>query len=103
MKCFSKLCHLFVMLCYIYCSLATAYAETMRGQLSKNAVHLNSHKDAFCVLASFRVLSSKEALLDWSPREHKSVLLRNSHSVILLWCPAGVPSLANRLGLLCLM
>ncbi len=44
------------------------------GQLSKNALHLNSHKDTFCVLASFRVRSSKEALQDWSPREHKSVL-----------------------------
>ncbi len=43
------------------------------GKLSKNAVHLNSHKDAFCVLAFFRVFSSKEALLDWSPREHMSV------------------------------
>ncbi len=31
MKCFNKLWHLFVMLCYIYCSLATAYAETMRS------------------------------------------------------------------------
>ncbi len=28
----------------------------------------------FCVLASFQVRSSKEALLDWSPREHKYVL-----------------------------
>ncbi len=46
------------------------------SRLSKNAVglHLNSHKDAFYVLASFRVHSSKEALLDWSPRVHKSVL-----------------------------
>ncbi len=44
------------------------------SQLSKNAVHLNSHKGAFCVLASFRVRSSKEALQDWSPQEHKSVL-----------------------------
>ncbi len=31
MKCFNKLWNLFVMLCYIYCSLATAYAETMRS------------------------------------------------------------------------
>ncbi len=44
------------------------------GQLSKNAVHLNSDKDVFCVLVSFRVRSSKEALQDRSPREHKSVL-----------------------------
>ncbi len=44
------------------------------GQLSKNAVHLNPHKCAFCVLASFRVHSSKEAWQDRSPREHKSVL-----------------------------
>ncbi len=58
------------MLCYIYCSLAAAYAESM---LSKNAAHLNSHKDAFCVLASFRVRSSKEAWQDRSPRERKSV------------------------------
>ncbi len=28
----------------------------------------------FYVQASFRVRSSKEALLDWSPREHKSLL-----------------------------
>ncbi len=32
------------------------------GKLNKNAVHLNFHKDVFCVLASFRVLSSKESL-----------------------------------------
>ncbi len=43
-------------------------------QFSKNAVHLNSHKCAFCVLVSFRVRSSKEAWQDQSPREHKSVL-----------------------------
>ncbi len=47
MKCFNKLWHLLMLrLC---------------GQLSKNAVHLNSHKSAFCVLVSFRVRSSKEA------------------------------------------
>ncbi len=34
------------------------------GQLRKNTVHLNSHKDAFCVLASFRVRFSKEAWQD---------------------------------------
>ncbi len=44
------------------------------SQLSKNAVHLNSHKDVFCVLASFRVHSSNEAWQDQSPREYKSVL-----------------------------
>ncbi len=44
------------------------------GQLSKKAVHLNSHKGAFCVLASFRVRSSKEAWQDRSPQERKSVL-----------------------------
>ncbi len=31
-------------------------------------------KSAFCVLASFRVHSSKEAFYDWSPRERKPVL-----------------------------
>ncbi len=44
------------------------------GQLSKNAVHLNPHKCAFCILTCFRVHSSKEAWQDRSPREHKSVL-----------------------------
>ncbi len=44
------------------------------GQLSKNAVHLNPHKCAFFILASFRVHSSKEAWQDRSPREHKSIL-----------------------------
>ncbi len=34
---FNKLWHLFVMLCYIYCSLAAAYAETMRSV--KGIVH----------------------------------------------------------------
>ncbi len=29
MKCFNKLSHVFVMLCYMYCTLAAAYAETM--------------------------------------------------------------------------
>ncbi len=63
------------MLCYMYCSLATAYAETMRSvKQERSSLHLNSHKDAFCVLASFRVRSSKEAWQYQSPREHKSVL-----------------------------
>ncbi len=48
------------MLCYIYCLLAAAYAETA-CQLNKNAAHLKSHKGAFCVLTSFQVRSSKEA------------------------------------------
>ncbi len=43
-------------------------------QLSKDAVHLNSHKGAFCVLASSRVHSSKEAGQDRSPRVCKYVL-----------------------------
>ncbi len=44
------------------------------GQLRKNAVHLDPHKCAFCILECFRVHFSKEAWQDQSPREHKSVL-----------------------------
>ncbi len=51
------------MLCYIYCSFAAAYAKTMW-----------SVKQERCVLASFRVHSSKEAWQDRSPREQKSIL-----------------------------
>ncbi len=56
------------MLCYIYCSLATAYAETIQSVKQERST------SQFCVLASFRVCSSKEAWQDQSPRERKSVL-----------------------------
>ncbi len=70
--------HYDLCLCVIYCVLCAAdslFISCCVCQLSiKNAVHLNSHKDAFRVLTSFRVHSFKEALNNWSPQEHKSVL-----------------------------
>ncbi len=69
---------MFVMLCVIYFALRAAVSlliTCIDCQLSsKITAHLNSHKDAFCVLASFLVHSFKAAWQDRSPREHKSVL-----------------------------
>ncbi len=69
----NKLLHL--MLCYFYCSLAAACAETMWSvkQESSSIEHLNSQKDAVLCPRVLRVRSSEEALQVWS-REHKSVL-----------------------------
>ncbi len=54
------------------------------GFQMQTITYLNSHKDAFCVLASFWVRSFKEAWQDRSPQEHKCPFfafleLRNSH------------------------
>ncbi len=59
------------MLCTMYCSLIAAYAETMWSVL-------NSHKGAFCVLASFWVRSSKEA---WQENASPFLELRNSQGL----------------------
>ncbi len=61
------------MLCYMYCSLATAYAETMRSV--KQEERSTSQFSQGCVLCSRVLLSSFfQGSLDWSPRKHKSIL-----------------------------
>ncbi len=89
MKCLNKLWHLFVMLCYIYCSLTLLmlWLRSVKQERSTSQFSM-----LFWVLASFWVRSSKEALQDWSPRERKSVPFRGNFELRPLGVAMGTPS-----------
>ncbi len=60
------------MLCYIYCSLAAAYAETMQSVKQERSSSQFSSVRSVSSRPSEFIL--QEAWQDRSPREHKSVL-----------------------------